>query len=468
MSSTKVEASPGVATSASGGTTGTSYQVRVQALNGETPSDWSDPSDAVSTNAEAAPPTVESVAVKSAPQSGDTYGRGETIVFTLNGIEVGELSGALRLGGARIRSAADDVDADLAHAALGPLPDHRVDGGTARPPAGSGITIIDTHGNPLANNRPTLRESTRGRYGFKLNTRPTHTVRVVAVASDGDPDLQVLPTANAERAITPDEWETPFYLELRAAIDGDDANGERVFLSRASSTDPAYHGLILPDVTVVEDERADDAGALSVADAEAAEGEDDTLDFMVKLDRTPSRDWEVTVDYRTQDGTATAGSDYTSTSGTLTFAPGEDEKTVSVPIVDDTVEDSGETFTLVLSNASGAGFASNGTQAVGTIRNTETSARPALTASFEGVPAAHDGETAFRVRLAFSEGISISYTRMRDASFTVTGGDVTQARRVDGRRDLWGDHHRAGLGRGGHRPAAGDDRLRRERDDLHR
>ena len=56
MSSTKVEASPGVATSASGGTTGTSYQVRVQALNGETPSDWSDPSDAVSTNAEAAPP----------------------------------------------------------------------------------------------------------------------------------------------------------------------------------------------------------------------------------------------------------------------------------------------------------------------------------------------------------------------------------------------------------------------------
>ena len=107
---------------------------------------------------------------------------------------------------------------------------------------------------------------------------------------------------------------------------------------------------------------------------------------------------------------------------------------MSVPIVDDAVEDNGETFTLVLSNASGAGFASNGTEAVGTIRNTETP----MTASFEGVPEAHDGETAFRVRVAFSEGISISYTRMRDASFTVTGGDVTAARRVDGRRDLWG------------------------------
>ena len=436
------------------------------------------------------PPTVESVAVKSAPQSGDTYGWGETIVFTLtfsqkvrvtgqpqptlafnlggstrqaryagmtdtdvdsdprprprpegvkvhfaytvqprdrdsNGIQVGALASAIDLGGARIQSAADRVDAD----------GHKVDGGTAQPPAGSGITIVDTHGNPLANNRLTLRESTRGRYGLKLNTRPTHTVWVTAIASDGDPDLQVLPTANGGKAITPDEWETPFYLELRAAIDDDEETGERVFLNRSFSSDPAYHDLVLPDVVVVEDERADDAGALSVADAEATEGVDDTLDFVVRLDRRPARDWEVTVDYRTQDGTATAGSDYTSTSGTLTFAPGDNEKSVS--IVDDAVEDSGETFTLVLSNASGAGFASNGQGAVGTIRNTETPARPALTAAFEGVPASHDGESAFRVRVAFSDGISISDTRMRDASFQVTGGEVTAARRVDGRRDLW-------------------------------
>ena len=39
--------------------------------------------------------------------------------------------------------------------------------------------------------------------------------------------------------------------------------------------------------------------------------------------------------------------------------------------------------------------------------------------------------------MAFSEGIRISYKTVRDASFTVTAGEVTQARRVDGRRDLW-------------------------------
>ena len=39
--------------------------------------------------------------------------------------------------------------------------------------------------------------------------------------------------------------------------------------------------------------------------------------------------------------------------------------------------------------------------------------------------------------MAFSDGINISYKTVRDASFRVTGGDVTAARRVDKRRDLW-------------------------------
>ena len=53
------------------------------------------------------------------------------------------------------------------------------------------------------------------------------------------------------------------------------------------------------------------------------------------------------------------------------------------------------------------------------------------------MPAEHRGQGSFSFRVAFSEGINISYTTVRDASFTVTGGEVTQARRVDGRRDLW-------------------------------
>ena len=60
-----------------------------------------------------------------------------------------------------------------------------------------------------------------------------------------------------------------------------------------------------------------------------------------------------------------------------------------------------------------------------------------LTAAFEGLPEAHDGEDAFHFRVAFSEEIGIGFRSMRDASFTVDGGEVTGARRVDRRHDLW-------------------------------
>ena len=76
-----------------------------------------------------------------------------------------------------------------------------------------------------------------------------------------------------------------------------------------------------------------------------------------------------TVDYATADGTATAGEDYTATSGTLTFGPGESLKTVSVPVLDDALDEGEETFTLRLSNARGAQIADG--EATGTIKNSD-------------------------------------------------------------------------------------------------
>ncbi|RZI79574.1 MAG: type I secretion C-terminal target domain-containing protein, partial [Rubrivivax sp.] len=60
----------------------------------------------------------------------------------------------------------------------------------------------------------------------------------------------------------------------------------------------------------------------------------------------------VTVNYGTQNGTATAGSDFTNTAGSLTFAPGETTKTISVPITNDNVFEGIENYTVVLSGAS--------------------------------------------------------------------------------------------------------------------
>ena len=145
----------------------------------------------------------------------------------------------------------------------------------------------------------------------------------------------------------------------------------------------------------------------------------------------------LTVDYATSDGTATATADYTSTSATLTFAVGETRKTVSVPIVDDSEEDSGETFTLTLSNASGASILD--ATATGTILNTEEAPAKPLTAELKNLPAdGHDGSTAFTVELKFSEAVPLSYRRLRDSALTVTNGDVTAAGRIiTGENQRW-------------------------------
>ena len=172
--------------------------------------------------------------------------------------------------------------------------------------------------------------------------------------------------------------------------------------------------------------------ALTVADADATEGDDATLDFAVTLH--PAAEAEVTVDYATQDGTATAGSDYTSTSGTLTFAAGETSKTVSVPITDDSVEDDGETFTLTLSNASGADV--DDSEATGTIRNTEANTAAGGAPTIAGTPQANQTLTANTSGITDANGltnVSWQYRWLADgadigsatgSTYTVTIGDV--------------------------------------------
>ena len=92
------------------------------------------------------------------------------------------------------------------------------------------------------------------------------------------------------------------------------------------------------------------------------------------------------MDYATSDGSATAGADYTATSGTLTFVVGERSKTVEVELLDATHDEGEETFTLTLSNASGAVITD--AAATGTIDNHDPLPR-ALLARFGRAAATH-------------------------------------------------------------------------------
>ncbi|WP_145244409.1 Calx-beta domain-containing protein [Urbifossiella limnaea] len=125
---------------------------------------------------------------------------------------------------------------------------------------------------------------------------------------------------------------------------------------------------------------------LSVDSVSAAEG--GALAFTVSLSAVSGR--TVTVNYATADGSATAGSDYAAASGTLTFAPGETSKTVTVSATSDNTFEPDETFTLTLSGAANAGGAAG--TGTGTIANDD--AIPAAALSTVAGPVAESGDSA--------------------------------------------------------------------------
>ena len=124
---------------------------------------------------------------------------------------------------------------------------------------------------------------------------------------------------------------------------------------------------------------------ISVLDASISEGNSGTksLSVTVKLSKS-DRTKTISASYVTQNGTATAGSDYTAVSGTVTFAPGTTTSTVSVPISGDTALEANETFLVLLSNPLNA-VISDGS-ATCTISNDE--ATPSNVPSLNSLPGA--------------------------------------------------------------------------------
>ena len=214
----------------------------------------------------------------------------------------------------------------------------------------------------------------------KRYSGPAVTLSVSGTAHEGQPF-----TLAARRNRTQGATHLIFVIEDEASANkfyrrADFADGQ----SRASTTyTPAYDGLrpaqrrLMVRIGEVYDQdyaidaqvrsvtvRDDDAG-LRVDDATVREGPGARLSFAVRLDRVRSQ--AVTVRYATSDVTATAGQDYTAASGTLTIPAGSRRETIAVAVLDDAINDDGETLTLTLSNAVGAVI--DDATATGTIRN---------------------------------------------------------------------------------------------------
>jgi len=122
-------------------------------------------------------------------------------------------------------------------------------------------------------------------------------------------------------------------------------------------------------LTIVDN---DIGGFISYASTALSASENAT-NFVVNVRRTAGAASGVTVDYNTHSGTATSGADFSETDGTLTFGAGETNKVILVPIINDTLAEGNESFTLALSNANGGATLSTNTIATLTIIDDESS-----------------------------------------------------------------------------------------------
>ncbi|MCO4292163.1 gliding motility-associated C-terminal domain-containing protein [Solitalea sp. MAHUQ-68] len=117
--------------------------------------------------------------------------------------------------------------------------------------------------------------------------------------------------------------------------------------------------------------------AFRIDDVTVTEGNSGTVDAIFTISLSKAAEGTITVDWATQDNGAISPSDYTSGSGTLTFAAGETSKTVTVVVNGDETVEGNESFLVNLSNATSGATIADG-QGIGQISNDDETL-PALT-----------------------------------------------------------------------------------------
>jgi Calx-beta domain/Right handed beta helix region len=155
--------------------------------------------------------------------------------------------------------------------------------------------------------------------------------------------------------------------------------------------------------TILDD---DAPPALSIADAAGVEGDAGATNRLFAVTLSGRSGAPVTVDYAASDGSATAGTDYAATAGTLTFAAGVVKQTIAVPILGDLADEPDESFLVTLTSAAGASLARD--VATGTITNDDS--LPALSMGDATVTEGTGGTTTATVAVTLSAASSSPVT----------------------------------------------------------
>lgn len=198
-------------------------------------------------------------------------------------------------------------------------------------------------------------------------------------------------------------------LSFQVVINGDtiDEIDEtfRVLLSNATNATIAVAegiGTILDD---------DAPPSVTIEDTSVIEGNLGTVDAQFTVSLSAASEKEITVDFATSDGSATSGSDYQSTTGTVTFLPGETSKQILVPVVGDTEDEPDETFFVTLTNPVNVVFEDDTAQ--GTILDDDL---PGLTIGDAQITEGDAGTTTIQFTVTLSSAsqssVSVGYTTL--------------------------------------------------------
>ena len=219
--------------------------------------------------------------------------------------------------------------------------------------------------------------------------------------------LTILPGATSNTVLVPVKGDTLDEIDETYDLNLSSASGATISDSRGVGT-------------ITDD---DPSPTLSVTDASRTET-NGAVNFTVRLSKASGRD--VSVKYATADGSARAPGDYVATTGTVTIPAGSTSRTAAVQIREDSLDEPSETFTLNLSDPSGASISD--AQGKGTIADDD--AAPRLSIRNTGV---REGQVAgLLVALSRPSGRTITVrfateqrTARAGADFAATSGTLT-------------------------------------------
>jgi hypothetical protein len=227
--------------------------------------------------------------------------------------------------------------------------------------------------------------------------------------------------AAASGTVTFDPGVTTRTVDVALVADAIDEADETFSVSLSNPVNIAI-GRGTATATIVDD---DALPSLAIGDLTVIEGNTGVANAVFTVTLSPASGRTVTVGFATAAGTASAGSDFTTTSGTLTFNAGTATQTVTIPVAGDLLNEDDEQYTVTLSGAANATIAD--AQATGTIRNDDPVPSIAIAdvAVLEGNTGTRTAVFGLTLSAASGRAVTVGYTT---ANGTATAGsDYTAA-----------------------------------------